>query len=148
MKTTTLAALTVGVLAPSLALAIRDLCGKTETWHNEFYTVNNNLWGVEDPSNPPGGGSQCSWVDSQGAVGSELLTWHTSWTWPGGTVKSYAYAGVNFKPLKVGDIKALSNNAEWSYRNWPSAGNVAYDLFTSHNETHVTSSGDYEIMVW
>ncbi|BCR86024.1 glycoside hydrolase family 12 protein [Aspergillus chevalieri] len=120
----------------------KELCAQYDTVSSPPYTVNNNLWGKDQ-----GTGSQCVYVDS---ISSSGAAWHTTWTWSGGegTVKSYSNSGVNFEKKLVSDVRSIPTNVEWEQDNTKVNADVAYDLFTAADKNHVTSSGDYELMIW
>lgn len=129
-------------LAPRQAAS---LCGQFSYYAANGYEFNNNNWGEGAASS----GSQCTTVQSTSDSG---VSWSTAWNWQGGqnNVKSYAYVGKQFpRGLKINDIKSMPTSIQWSYQ--PINGiraDAAYDIFTAADPNHVTSSGDYEMMVW
>lgn len=132
------------VLATLTATAFsqKELCAQYDSVSSPPYTVNNNLWGKDS-----GTGSQCVYIDSLSSSGA---AWHTTWTWNGGegSVKSYSNSGVNFEKKLVSDVHSIPTNVEWKQDNTNVNADVAYDMFTAADKNHVTSSGDYELMIW
>lgn len=122
----------------------QSLCGKTSSYSQSPWYINNNEWGADS-----GTGSQCTYVDSANSGG---VSWHTDWTWTGGqnNVKSYPYSGRDLSSSieLVKDISAISNSVEWKYTGTNIRADVAYDMFTAADPHHSTSSGDYELMIW
>ncbi|KAH8693329.1 mixed-linked glucanase [Phaeosphaeriaceae sp. PMI808] len=132
------------VALPSLAAAqVKTLCEQYGYYSSSGYELNNNNWGKGSASS----GSQCTYVDSVSGSGAK---WRTTWTWNGGenNVKSYAYSGRQITKKLVSKYSDLSTTAQWSYSSQSVRCNIAYDLFTSADVNHSTSSGDYELMVW
>ncbi|ODM14829.1 Endoglucanase A [Aspergillus cristatus] len=132
------------VLATLVATGLgqKELCAQYDTVSSPPYTVNNNLWGKDQ-----GTGSQCVYVDS---ISSSGAAWHTKWTWNGGNgqVKSYSNSGVSLEKKLVSDIRNIHTDVKWEQDNTNVNADVAYDLFTAADKNHVTSSGDYELMIW
>ncbi|KAE8366537.1 concanavalin A-like lectin/glucanase domain-containing protein [Aspergillus caelatus] len=132
------------VLATLTATAFsqKELCAQYDSVSSPPYTVNNNLWGKDS-----GTGSQCVYIDSLSSSGA---AWHTTWTWNGGqgSVKSYSNSGVNFEKKLVSDVHSIRTDVDWKQDNTNVNADVAYDLFTAADKNHVTSSGDYELMIW
>ncbi|KAL5344138.1 concanavalin A-like lectin/glucanase domain-containing protein [Aspergillus crustosus] len=129
-------------LTPLLALAsAQQICEQYGVVSEGGYIVNNNAWGQDS-----GTGSQCTTVDS---ISSSGVSWSTTWNWAGEmSVKSYPNSGLQFDPVLVSDVQSIQSSAEWSYDNTDINADVAYDLFTAADSSHVTSSGDYELMIW
>ncbi|KAL1893508.1 hypothetical protein Sste5346_006336 [Sporothrix stenoceras] len=129
-------------LAPSTLASLKNLCDTYGYYANYTWYINNNEWGASS-----GTGSQCTYVDSANTGG---VSWHTDWTWSGGTnnVKSYPYSGRDLTVELVSDISQISNSVQWSYTGTDIRADVAYDMFSAANKTHNTSSGDYELMIW
>lgn len=128
-------------LAPRQAAT---LCDQYGYYAANGYEFNNNNWGKGSATS----GSQCTTVRSTSSSG---VSWSTTWNWAGGqnSVKSYANAGKQFaRGLKISNIKSLPTSISWDYSNRNIRANVAYDVFTAADPNHVTSSGDYELMVW
>ncbi|KAK4234227.1 concanavalin A-like lectin/glucanase domain-containing protein [Achaetomium macrosporum] len=120
------------------------LCDQYGYWSANGYEVNNNNWGRNTASS----GSQCTYVDSSDGSG---VQWHTIWTWDGSpsNVKSYAYSGRQVaRGQKIASIKSMPTSVSWQYNTSDIRANVAYDLFTSEDQDHPSSSGDYELMIW
>jgi xyloglucan-specific endo-beta-1,4-glucanase len=94
-------------------------------------------------------GSQCTYLDGSSGSG---VSWQTQWQWGGSTssVKSYANSGINVaKGHLISSISTMPTTADWSYSTVSGLNaDVSYDLFTSANASHVTYSGDYELMIW
>lgn len=133
--------LVLALVAP-LALA-QSLCGQYDYYSGNGWYINNNEWGAAS-----GTGTQCTYVDSDNTGG---ISWHTDWDWSGGdnSVKSYPYSGRDLPTKKlVSNIGSITNSAEWEYEGANLRCDVAYDLFTSADPNHATSSGDYELMIW
>jgi xyloglucan-specific endo-beta-1,4-glucanase len=134
------------VLALSALLSLawgQDLCSQYAYYAANGYYFNNNAWGAST-----GTGSQCTHVDKLLDPG---VAWHAEWNWSGGdtSVKSYPYSGRELPTKKiVSSIGSMPTKAEWRYLGDNIRGDVAYDLFTAADPNHVTSSGDYELMVW
>ncbi|KAL3480406.1 endoglucanase I precursor [Aspergillus californicus] len=121
----------------------QTLCDQYANYESAGYIVNNNMWGQDS-----GTGSQCTYIDS---IASSGVSWHTTWQWSGGetSVKSYPNAGVVIgDPRLISEISSIPTTADWSYDNSDIKADVAYDLFSAADSGHVTSSGDYELMVW
>jgi xyloglucan-specific endo-beta-1,4-glucanase len=120
----------------------QTLCSQYASYTASPYTINNNLWGQDS-----GSGSQCTYVDG---VSGDGAAWHTTWTWSGDDsgVKSYANVGVDLEKKFVSDITTIPSSVKWSYDNTNINADVSYDLFTSANISHVTYSGDFELMIW
>ena len=132
------------VLTSSIALAqTTALCDLYAYHAANGYEVLNNLWGRDTATS----GSQCTYF--KGTSGSGIA-WSSTWSWQGAenNVKSYAYAGRQFTRTLISQISSLPTTMNWSYNTSNIRANVAYDLFTSTNQTHVNSSGDYELMIW
>jgi xyloglucan-specific endo-beta-1,4-glucanase len=126
----------------ALALA-EDLCDQFSHAESNGYYANNNKWGAD-----LGTGSQCTSVDK---MTSDGVSWSVDWTWSGNEdmVKAYPYAGRTLSDKKlVKDISAIPSRADWGYSGDSIRANVAYDMFTSADASHDTSSGEYEIMIW
>ncbi|KAK2754428.1 hypothetical protein FQN54_007072 [Arachnomyces sp. PD_36] len=124
------------------AAAAQEMCAEYEAQEGGSYIVANNLWGMD-----AGTGSQCTSVQS---IDDSGVSWSTTWNWSGGddNVKSYSNSGAIITPTLISDIGKLSTSVEWTYDNEDIRANVAYDLFTAADANHVTSSGDYELMIW
>ncbi|CAH0052230.1 unnamed protein product [Clonostachys solani] len=138
-------------MKPSLILALssvwlshgQSLCDQFAYYSQDVWYLNNNEWGAS-----AGTGTQCTYVDS---VNSGGVSWHTDWTWSGGSgsVKSYPYSGRSLPTKKlVANIGSIPTVAEWRYEGQNLRCNIAYDLFTAADPNHSTSSGDYELMIW
>lgn len=131
----------IHILLPITAAVAQELCEQYGVVSSDGYIVNNNMWGQDS-----GTGSQCTTVES---ISSSGVQWHTTWTWSGeGSVKSYPNSGLTFDPVLVSGIGSIPSTAEWSYDNTDIDADVAYDLFTAADQSHETSSGDYELMIW
>ncbi|KAH7303115.1 endoglucanase [Stachybotrys elegans] len=121
----------------------QELCNQFGYYTDCGYEFNNNAWGLYS-----GHGSQCTYIDGSDYSG---VAWHSTWSWSDGqsNVKAYPYSGRQL-PIKqiVNQIYSLPSTALWSYAGTDIRANVAYDLFTSSNMDHPTSSGDYELMIW
>uniref|UniRef100_A0A0B7K169 Endoglucanase n=1 Tax=Bionectria ochroleuca TaxID=29856 RepID=A0A0B7K169_BIOOC len=130
-------------LSVPLAAVAQTLCGQYSSNTQGGYIFNNNMWGMGS-----GSGSQCTYIDK---VWAEGVAWHTDWTWSGGenNVKSYPYSGRELGTKRiVSSIKSISSGADWDYTGSNLRANAAYDIFTSADPNHPTSSGDYEVMIW
>ncbi|KAI1294467.1 endoglucanase [Xylaria venustula] len=125
------------------AQAVTTLCDQYGYYSANGYGVNNNAWGQAS-----GTGSQCTYVDELLNPG---LQWHATWSWSGNDndVKGYPYSGLQISNKKlVSNIGSMPTKAEWRYLGDNIRADIAYDLFTSADPNHDTSSGDYELMVW
>lgn len=128
---------------PSFTAASTQLCDQYGYYAANGYYFNNNAWGQSS-----GTGSQCLTVFNTAGGG---VSWQADWTWSGGqnNVKSYPYSGRTFSSKQlVSNIGSLSTSAQWSYTGSSIRADVSYDIFTSSNPSHSTSSGDYELMIW
>jgi len=122
----------------------QTLCKQYASWSGDGYLLNNNLWGEMQATS----GSQCQYLDSANSSG---VSWHTIWTWegPDSDVKSYDYSGITVTPVLITSISSMPTTVTWSYNSTSGINaDVSYDLFSSSNRTHVTYSGDYELMIW
>ncbi|KAF4333493.1 murein transglycosylase [Fusarium beomiforme] len=130
-----------GLFAP-LTLA-QSLCDQYSYYANGGYEFNNNRWGQNS-----GSGSQCTYIDWSNSNGAG---YHVNWDWSGGQndVKSYPNSALQISNKRiVSSISNMQSAAAWSYSGTNVRADVAYDLFTSSNPNHSTSSGDYELMIW
>lgn len=129
-------------LAP-LTLAQQTLCEQYGAYTSNGYELNNNNWGKGSATS----GSGCTYVEDASTSG---VKWHSTWTWAGGenNVKAYPYSGKQITKKLVSQYNDLSTTAQWSYNKTDIRCNIAYDLFTSADVNHATSSGDYELMIW
>lgn len=138
--------MTIGLfiaLATAAFAQEQTLCDQYGYYSSGSYDVNNNLWGEDN-----GTGSQCTYINS---ISDSGVSWYTTWNWSGGegNVKSYANSGyIGQMQMYVSDISSIPTSVEWSYDNTDINADVAYDLFTASDINHVTSSGDYELMIW
>lgn len=127
-----------------LAAAVESLlCEQYGQAESNGYYANNNKWGAN-----LGSGSQCLSVDQMTTGG---VSWSVDWTWSGNDdmTKAYPYAGRTLTDKKlVSAITSIPSRADWGYSGEAIRANVAYDMFTSADAAHDTSSGDYEVMVW
>jgi xyloglucan-specific endo-beta-1,4-glucanase len=118
------------------------------------FEFNNNMWGMQDDA----AGTQCLYIDSTHPSG---VAWHTDWDWssssaPGGAdgeyadnVKAYPYSGVAIEEKKLlSDINGMPTSVAWDYSGTNVRADVSYDMFTSADQDHDPSSGDYELMIW
>ncbi|KAK7219927.1 hypothetical protein V2G26_007930 [Clonostachys chloroleuca] len=124
-------------------LSLAALCDQYQSQSQGGYIFNNNKWGQGS-----GSGSQCLTVDK---TWDGNAAFHADWSWSGSAnnVKSYPYAGLEFsRGKKVSSIGSINGGADWDYSGSNIRANVAYDIFTSADPNHVTSSGDYELMIW
>ncbi|KAK4128067.1 glycoside hydrolase family 12 protein [Parathielavia appendiculata] len=141
------AASPLGSTTPTTSLIPRQqatLCDQYGYWSGNGYEINNNNWGKGSASS----GSQCTYVDGSSGSG---VRWRTTWTWRGGdnNVKSYANSGRQFaRGLRISSLSSMQTSVSWSYDTTNIRANVAYDVFTAADPNHVTSSGDYELMIW
>jgi xyloglucan-specific endo-beta-1,4-glucanase len=129
--------------APLVMAQGQQLCGQYDYHGSQGYYFNNNEWGAGS-----GSGNQCTYVDN---IDSGGVSWHTDWTWSGGenNVKSYPYSGRELGNKRiVSQIPSMFSAAQWAYEGNNIRANVAYDIFTAADPNHVTSSGDYELMIW
>jgi xyloglucan-specific endo-beta-1,4-glucanase len=115
-------------------------------WDSETtgtYIMYQDLWGESSATS----GSQCSGIDS---LSGSTVTWHTDWTWAGGSsnVKSYAQI-YDSGPTSYKQLSAIStyNTAwSWTYSGSNVIADVAYDMFTCGDAT--SGCSEYEVMVW
>lgn len=130
-------------LLASGGVAEETLCQNYQSYSSNNYEVINNLWGISSASS----GSQCTYVDSVSSTGAK---WHSTWEWQGGqnNVKSYVYSALQFTKKPITQYTSMKTEAYWVYNTTNIRCDVAYDLFTSANVNHATTSGDYELMVW
>ena len=132
----------LAALAP--LISAQQLCDQFGYISKDGWYFNNNAWG-----SGAGTGSQCTTVDSTDP--SSGCSWHTEWQWSGGenNVKSYPYSGrvIDEKPL-LSSVSSIPASVDWSYSGDNIRADVAYDLFTSADPNHDTSSGDFELMIW
>ncbi|OQD62739.1 hypothetical protein PENPOL_c011G09119 [Penicillium polonicum] len=130
------------ILALVAAVSAQQLCEQYGSYNKGIYTVNNNMWGKDS-----GSGSQCTTVDS---ISDNGVSWHTKWSWSGGdsSVKTFPNSGVKLDVKLVSELTSIKTSAEWKYSNDNINADVAYDLFTAADKNHVTSGGDYELMIW
>ena len=135
---------TLAVFLGSLSLAAgQTLCDQYGYYAANSYYFNNNAWGKS-----AGSGSGCTYVDHTSSSG---VGFHVQWQWSGGqnNVKAYPYAGRTISQKKIlSQISSIPTSVSWSYSGSNLRADVAYDLFTSSNANHDTSSGDYELMIW
>lgn len=133
----------LSALASLTAAQQATLCKDFEYYSSNGYELNNNIWGRSSATS----GSQCTYVNSVSQTGAK---WTSNWQWQGGrdNVKSYVYSGRQITKKPVSQYNNLETEAYWVYDTNNIRCNVAYDLFTSANVNHPTSSGDYELMVW
>ncbi|XP_014554975.1 glycoside hydrolase family 12 protein [Bipolaris victoriae FI3] len=133
----------LSALASLTAAQQATLCKDFEYYSSNGYELNNNIWGRSSATS----GSQCTYVNSVSQTGAK---WTSNWQWQGGrdNVKSYVYSGRQITKKPVSQYSNLETEAYWVYDTSNIRCNVAYDLFTSANVNHPTSSGDYELMVW
>lgn len=122
----------------------QPLCGEFENIQKDDYTLNNNLWGAKSATS----GQQCTYYN--GLTNDGGVTWSAQWTWNGAEsqVKSYPFAGKQFTPKLVKDIRSMPSTFEWSYDRTDIKADVAYDLFTAADQNHEKSGGDFEMMLW
>jgi xyloglucan-specific endo-beta-1,4-glucanase len=134
----------ISILAFAATFALADnLCDQFAHTESNGYYANNNKWGDN-----LGTGTQCLSVDKMTTDG---VSWSVDWTWSGNDdmTKAYPYAGRTLEEKKL--VSAISNipsQADWGYTGDAVRANVAYDMFTSSDPAHDTSSGEYEVMVW
>lgn len=93
-------------LAPRAA--ITSFCGQNNLAHAADFILYNNLWGEDDATS----GSQCTYLDYDSG---NTISWHTSWTWEGGSsdVKSYANAVLDIGATKLSSISSLQSTWNW-----------------------------------
>ncbi|KAI1264323.1 endoglucanase [Xylariaceae sp. FL1019] len=134
---------TLAIVAAAPLAVAQTLCGQYDNAASNGYIVNNNAWGQAS-----GSGSECTYIDSYPTAG---IAWHADWNWSGGDteVKGYPNSGVVIETQKlVSNIGSIPTKAEWNYSGDNIRADVSYDLFTASDPNHVTSSGDYELMIW
>ena len=130
------------VVTSPLALA-QSLCTQYGYYTADNYEFNNNEWGETS-----GSGSGCLYIDSVSTSGTAF---HVDWSWSGGNgqVKAYPYAGLDITNQQlINNIGSMPTTADWSYTGSGINADISYDLFSASDPNHVTSSGDYELMIW
>ncbi|KAF7359718.1 hypothetical protein MVEN_00696400 [Mycena venus] len=120
----------------------------SESEINGRFVLENNLWGQSAATS----GSQSSQVT---ATNGNAVTWHTTYTWAGGStsVKSYANLDLKVGPgHTLGSITSIPTAWSWSYTSASSGlvADVSYDLWLSATAgtTGASASSTYEVMVW
>ncbi|PYH93911.1 xyloglucanase 2 [Aspergillus ellipticus CBS 707.79] len=142
MKVTALSLLSLASAASAASVSRRsDFCDQWGTATVGDFIVYNDLWGEDNASS----GSQCTGVDS---YSGDEVSWHTSWSWEGGSsdVKSYANAALQFTSTQLNCISSIPSTWKWSYSGSDIVADVSYDMFLG--STSDSSSDEYEIMVW
>ncbi|KAL4907289.1 xyloglucan-specific endo-beta-1,4-glucanase A [Aspergillus multicolor] len=137
-----LASLASAASIPSSSMFTRrsDFCGQYDTATEGNFILYNNLWGEANADS----GSQCTGVDS---ANGDSISWHTSWSWSGGSssVKSFANVAYQFTSTQLSSLSSIPSTWEWSYSNTDIVADVAYDLFTSSS---AGGDSENEIMIW
>ncbi|RDW70603.1 putative endoglucanase [Aspergillus mulundensis] len=137
-----LASLASAASIPSSNMFTRrsDFCGQYDTATEGNFIVYNNLWGQDNADS----GSQCTGVDS---ANGDSISWHTSWSWSGGSssVKSFANVAYQFTSTQLSSLSSIPSTWEWSYSTTDIVADVAYDLFTSSS---AGGDSENEIMIW
>ncbi|CAN9091464.1 unnamed protein product [Alternaria alternata] len=112
----------LGALASVAFAQQHTLCKDYEYFSSNGYELNNNIWGRSAATSVDGRKGQ-----------RQILT---------------STLGRHITKKPVSQYSNLETEAYWVYDTNNIRCNVAYDLFTSANINHDTSSGDYELMVW
>ncbi|KAJ6141485.1 concanavalin A-like lectin/glucanase [Penicillium chermesinum] len=109
------------------------LCGQNDLTQTQNFILYNNLWGEGSATS----GSQCTYLDYQSG---STISWHTEWTWEGGTgqVKSYPNAVLNIGATQLSAINGLPSTFNWS---------CLLRRFLS-SQASTTATHEYEVMVW